>query len=398
MERQINKRIRLVNSLEDMQKIYDIAAKWSVVLKIDEAYSYKKFKCPVKYTSYVTDTDRYYTITTKYVVDVEKDDGTIEYVDYCDICEKMHFQKYVCTWKFDKTGATKNQVSTSTVGRIWRRVYKPYNIVKEKPKFFSRDPKGKIIASAKPIIGFNEKYDATEHNVVAYDLNSAYAAALMDEIIDTYNMDYARTVGKNEVGFLMNDDLTLVEEGEYADFVFPLIESPYKAFAKKYYEQKKKAAKGSKERDLAKQILVITVGQWQNWNPFLRAFIVNRCNNFIKYFVDKYKDKVCLWNTDAVYCTEHIPELDNLLGDNIGQFKVEYEGIFRQKGCNYQKGTETSYRGVMKCLFKEDYNILTDPIPVCCIPYKMNKETLRIEKNEEFETLNVEEIIEDEEL
>ena len=323
-----------------------------------------------------------------YIKDIVNKDGS---VDYIDVCEHFITEKYVCTWKFDKTGATKNQVSTTTVGKIWRHVYKPYDIVKEEKDFFKRDPKGKIRASAKPIIGFNKKYDMTEHNVVAYDLNSAYAAALMDKIIDTYNMDYARVVEKNEVGFLMNDDLTLVEEGEYADYVFPLMESPYKAFAKKYYEQKKKAPKGSKERDLAKQILVITVGQWQNHNPFLRAFVVNRCNKFIKYFVDKYKDKVCLWNTDAVYCTEHIPELDKLLGDDIGQFKVEYEGIFRQKGFNYQKGTETSYRGVMKCLFKEDYNILTDPIPVCNIPYRMNKETLMIENNEEFV-----EIIEDE--
>ena len=38
----------------------------------------------------------------------------------------------------------------------------------------------------------------------------------------------------------------------------------------------------------------------------------------------------------------------------------------------------------MKCLFKEDYNILTDPIPVCNIPYRMNKETLMIENNDEF--------------
>ena len=388
MERQINKRIRLVDSLEDMQKIYKIASKWTTLIKIDEAYSFRKYRCSVRKASYITDTDRYYTITTMYVKDIVNKDGS---VDYIDVCEHFITEKYVCTWKFDKTGATKNQVSTTTVGKIWRHVYKPYDIVKEEKDFFKRDPKGKIRASAKPIIGFNKKYDMTEHNVVVYDLNSAYAAALMDKIIDTYNMDYARVVKKNEVGFLMNDDLTLVEEGEYADYVFPLIESPYKAFAKKYYEQKKKAPKGSKERDLAKQILVITVGQWQNHNPFLRAFVVNRCNKFIKYFVDKYKDKVCLWNTDAVYCTEHIPELDKLLGDDIGQFKVEYEGIFRQKGFNYQKGTETSYRGVMKCLFKEDYNILTDPIPVCNIPYRMNKETLMIENNDEFV-----EIIEDE--
>ena len=93
-----------------------------------------------------------------------------------------------------------------------------------------------------------------------------------------------------------------------------------------------------------------------------------------------------MWNTDAVYCTEHIPELDALCGEDIGQFKIEYEGLFRQKGSNYQKVDthEVSYRGIMKCLFDEDYNLLEDPTPEICLPYEMNKETYQIEKNKEF--------------
>ena len=72
MERLINKRIRLVDSLEDMQKIYQIASRWTTLIKIDEAYSFKKFRCSVRKASYITDTDRYYTITNMYVKDIEK--------------------------------------------------------------------------------------------------------------------------------------------------------------------------------------------------------------------------------------------------------------------------------------------------------------------------------------
>lgn len=149
---------------------------------------------------------------------------------------------------------------------------------------------------------------------------------------------------------------------------------------------KKNSPKGSKDRDLAKQILVITVGLWQNVNPFLRAYVVNKCNKEIQSLLDSFGDKICCWNTDAVYCTEHIPFLDERLGDDIGQFKLEYEGLFRQKGNNYQKVEEgsTTYRGILKCLFSKDFNILTDDLPKAILPYKMNKETYMIEKNQMF--------------
>ena len=96
---------------------------------------------------------------------------------------------------------------------------------------------------------------------------------------------------------------------------------------------------------------------------------------------------MCTWNTDAVYCTEHIPELDALCGNDIGQFKVEYEGLFRQVGLNYQKVDEevesVSYRGIIKSTFSKDFNLLEDNIPATILPYKANKEGMLI-KNEEF--------------
>ena len=100
----------------------------------------------------------------------------------------------------------------------------------------------------------------------------------------------------------------------------------------------------------------------QNHNPFLRAYVVNMCNKKIKDIIDAHPEECCMWNTDAVYSTA---PLDLEIGENIGQFKLEYQGILRQVNNNYQKVDEhnTTYRGVCKMLFKEDFNILTDPIP-----------------------------------
>lgn len=362
-------RYRYVNSYSDMKKIYDIASSFSYCTLQKEDYKFQPGTAPLRERTIVQDTPKYYKITTMYVKDVVDSNGAISY--------EFSWDKYVCTWIFDKSGDNKTRIHPSKVSRLSNNVYKPNKIADD----FERDENGKIIQSAKPTIGFNKKFDKTEHHVVCYDLNSAYAKVLTEKIIDTYKPDFYREVRKDEVGFLNDDKLTLVHKG-FADVVFPLIESPYKDFARHYYNQKKTAPKGSEERDLAKQILVITVGLWQNVNPYLRAYVVNSCNEFIDNLRKKYSSKVCMWNTDAIYTTEHIPELDSLCGNDIGQFKVEYEGLFRQSGMNYQKVEEhkTTYRGIVNSTINKDYNILEGNLKPQPFPYRMNKETLGIEE------------------
>ena len=385
MKKYSNKRYRYVTSFEDMETIYNISNVHALCLMTDKDYV-ADVTSPLRRVTRVQDGDRYYKITSMWIYPVELEDGTVRYDDVLDHPE---VGKYVCTWIFDKTGATINRIHPSRVSKIANHVYKPAKaVVGEGKDEFTRTEDGKIVQSAKPILGYNQKFDNTEHKVVCYDLNSAYAEALADKIIDTYNPRYFDYVGKDEVGFkFFDDDLKMLHEGEPADIVFPIIESPYKDFARKYYEIKKTAPKGSKERDFAKQILVITVGLLQNTNPYLRAYIVGKCNERIEYFINKYKDKICMWNTDAVYYTERIEELDNLIGEDIGQFKIEYEGLFRQKGQNYQKvdNNETSYRGVMKALFDEDFNLLTDGLPKMILPYTVDKETFELIENKEYE-------------
>ena len=383
MSKFICKRYRYVASLEEMQRIYAIAEKYSTLQYTDKEYSYNGDGI-LRNTSYVQNGDRYYKITSMWIEEIKDKEGNVRY----EPIVKGDIEKFACTWIFDKTGESRARIHPSRVSRIANAVYKPDKIIGTNEDIFDRNKDGKIFQSAKPILGFNKKFDRTEHPVVIYDLNSAYAMALVDKIIDTYNPHYYDYVEEGEVGFISSDhDLTIRHKGEYADVIFPLMESPYKDFARKYYNIKKTAPKGSDERELAKQILVITVGLWQNVNPYLRAYVVGKCNEQIEYYLKKYRDKICMWNTDAIYCTEHIDELDNLIGEDIGQFKIEYEGLFRQKGLNYQKLDEhnTSYRGVLKTLFKEDFNILSDRLPTAILPYKMDKETLEIKINEEYE-------------
>lgn len=330
-------RIRHVDSIENFNKILAIADKLTNIVKPDEK------RKPLRFFSLLVDAQRYIKLTTQYVSEDFKETT-----------------KYPCTWVFDKTGKNDQAVSMISIAKAYNNVYKPNEIGDVCKK------------SAKPVLGFNPKFDKTEHNVVIYDLNSAYATVLKNKIIDTYKPRFFGVVGPNEIGFIDDLNLELQHEGQPADIIFPLIESPYKDFIKKWYNIKKKAPKESREKKEAKNYLNNGVGNWQNHNPYLRAYVVNSCNEFIEKLVNKYKDKVCLWNTDAIYATEHIKELDDMLGDDIGQFKIEYEGLFRQKGLNYQKGEEVSYRGVCKCCFPKNYNLLTDKLPAKNLPYKLD--------------------------
>ena len=382
MRKNINKRFRYVLNYEDFKYIESVAKRRTII-----AYGVDhNFLAPLRYWSYVQDKERYIELTTMYVKDIVEDDK----VSYVETNEK-----YPCTWIFDKSGESDIKVHPSRVSKIVNNIYKPKELVKEEVKdyCFDTNEDNKIIQSAKPMLKTADpKSKGIEYdNVVVYDLNSAYANVLKDKIIDTYNYRYYDVVGENEVGFNKTDDLRFVEKGHIADIVFPLIDSPYKDFVTKYYNIKKTAPKGSKERAEAKSILNIAVGLWQNHNPFLRAYVVNTCNNYIKNLADKYDKYVVLCNTDAIYATKHIEELDNLVGDDIGQFKIEYEGRFRLKGFNYQKvdTNDTSIRGVLKLAFKQnkDYNLLKDPIPKAVLPYKYNTDKYILEENKDFKEL-----------
>ena len=356
-----NLRTRYVNSLEDFNKMLEWCGKQSDI--IEGSLPKLDFYCNTRVWSFIEDCQRYIKLTTRYIKDIVDDDGNTNYQFLTD-----DDPKYVCTWLFDKTGEDVYHISPNKVYNLMKKVYLPFDIIKEEKDLPNEEKKfpiilnGKHVYSASPILGYNKAYDRTEHYCYGYDLNSAYAAVLRDKIPDTYHMRLADFVCDGEIGFDMKEGLPLVFPGEFADYVFPLIDSPYKEFVREWYEKKKSAPKGSKEKQIAKEVLVISVGLMQNHNPFLRAYVVNMCNKKIKDIIDAHPEECCMWNTDAVYSTA---PLDLEIGENIGQFKLEYQGLLRQVNNNYQKVDEhkTTYRGVCKMLFKEDFNILTDPIP-----------------------------------
>ena len=251
---------------------------------------------------------------------------------------------------------------------------------------------GKYVCSARPILGYNKLFDEKEiKNVYEYDINSAYANVLYHNIPDIDNPIYTGDMiklKKNQIGFLFDDKCTMVEDG-YADIAFNIIESPkgLKEFCEHYFNIKRNSSGTDKEE--AKAMLNLPIGYMQRKNPFLRSYVVNKCNRYIKSFIDF---TTLYWNTDAIFTLNQLD--DSLIGNEIGKFKEIRIKKFRMKGQNYQiDDNDPVYRGVLKVYYKRfeqlngrKFNILVDKLECKKCMYSFNCDTLKLEKN--YEKIN----------
>lgn len=223
------------------------------------------------------------------------------------------------------------------------------------------------------LIYFNPKYLGQRfENCICYDRRSAYSAAMLQPIPDTRVLprrnDYVR---EGEIGFRLmphgiNNEqhfYAIFEVGKLAEYIYPAIESPFKPFVE-YFYKKRKTAKGI-EADKIKQTLNYAVGYIRRKNPFVHSCILSRARYFIESLID---DDTLYSNTDSIVSKSPRPDLDKLVGDGIGEFKVEHKGSFAYNGSGYQWNFELpSMRGRSKAWFKNaypnGYDILKDKIP-----------------------------------
>lgn len=304
-----------------------------------------------------------------------------------------------CTYVFDLNCDPKAILETGleTFAQLnrWFKIKKAkeYNC-KSLEKWFDEET-GKYICSAKPTLGYNKKYQGMElHNCYEYDLNSAYFNTLLKRVPDLNNPIYNSKVKKGQVGFILDDQMTMILDRETkstVDVVFNLIETPkgLKDYCKKWYTIKKNAPSGSEEKSRAKNFLNLPIGYSQRYNPFFRAYVVHQCNQVIDTLVEKNKDICLFWNTDAIFTTKPIDDQLNL-GVEIGDFKKIEGKTIRYKGNNYQIDEDIPvYRGIPKKWFEafekregRPFNILTDKPPVRCNIFEFDWNTLKLKENE----------------
>lgn len=267
-----------------------------------------------------------------------------------------------CTYICRKDGLSGELEATS--GALAYRIMSRYYKVPERNGNFS----------ASPFIWSNPRYNATRNHAYYYDLNSAYASVMaFYDFPDTSVPPCSKFVEKDEIGFDGNGNIVPV--GKFGLFVFQKMPSPFKDFAFTWYTKKATSPSGSIERTKAKNVLCFSVGYLQHKNPFLRSFIVNTCNNYIKSLIDPVSTLYC--NTD---CIVSLTPLRLPVGNKLGEWKLR-ECEFAYRDSNYQiDGEIPSFRGTPKGWFKDGFDILRDALPSKGNIYALNYENLQLEQ------------------
>ena len=251
-----------------------------------------------------------------------------------------------------------------------------------------RVPRMKSMDSATPLIGFDDRpgRNKTRHTAYGYDLNSAYSAAMLKGWIDVSKVPTRGFINpETQVGFDYDDEGKLIlKHFGYCDWIFNKCETPegVKQYINKWYKIKEQAVAAGdiKTKNHAKAMLNYVVGYFQKVNPWLRAWVVCSCNEFIENLLDE--DSI-FWNTDSIVSLKRRPDLERNLGTGIGQWKLEHEGeVAYVNNCYQWNNQKPTYRGVAKSWFKDGWDILTDPLPVVGNAYEFNKETLQLEETE----------------
>lgn len=390
MQLNILKRKQVINSAKEINKMFSLISYYGLTpIKLGVGQQYKSLE------SWKIANNISKVSLSQYMI-IELKDTKLE------ITTRYYDFGTPCTYIFDLNNENIFTKTGLDCFKEFSRAYKipkatEYNI--KRLEEYKNTESNKYICSASPILDYNRKYEKQIlKDCYEYDLNSAYANTLLKKIPDLYNPIVANwpdqiKVNKNEIGFIFDDKLSLVNTGYYADIKFKLIETPQKLkdFLIKWYNKKKNST--GNEKLEAKAMLNLPIGYCQRYNPFLRSYVVNSCNKVIRDLID---ENTLFWNTDALFSKVRRPELE--IGTEIGQFKEIKCDTLVYVGNVYQINNEDpTYRGISKSWFKafekeygRKYNLLQDyDKSINRINYyNLNWEELKLEVNEIWQEKN----------
>lgn len=317
------------------------------------------------------------------------EDKMVEFRVTCNIDGKP------CTYIFKKDCTEdKQKVEGKTTYATLNHYYKVPSFkddeyVKEALQYDESNRKFEVSYSG--LLYHNPKFERIRiEGCYGYDLNSSYPNAMLNRMPDTskpYRVD--SKVEEGEIGFIAQP--TIKEDGSLstilqpvfkgiAEFVFPLMDSPFKKFVEVWYGRKKNA-KTSFDREKAKQMMNYAIGYLQKHNPFLRATVLYYANLAIS---SKMDEDTLHCSTDSLVSKRKRDDLE--IGAEIGQFKLEHEGSFYYDGMNYQWNLEIpTYRHIPKTWFKKDWDLAKDPIPKSGNLYRFDKAKLNLIKEKKHD-------------
>lgn len=237
----------------------------------------------------------------------------------------------------------------------------------------------------------NHQYIGRRVFAYGYDLNSSYSAAMLKDMPDTSKPYRTGILKQGEIGFNQSIDdqgfyyLKATKEiGEFCEWIFPIMKSPFAHFVEYYYEKKAKATT-KQERQYYKDILNFAVGFIRRKNPFIHSAILTYARDRILELVDT---NTIYSNTDSIISVTRRYDIEDELGSNVGEFKLEHNNEqFALTESGYQWGNELpSISGKSKQWFANAYpngfDILRDKLPQNANVWQYNKLTRQLERND----------------
>ena len=262
---------------------------------------------------------------------------------YVTLTTRWGFNNKPTTFIFTTNGDDVHLRQGSEEYGIQKRAFKEYlPDLSDDPILLKRVGKvnGKFLNKIAGIQKFNPKYNHKKTYCYQYDLNSAYLAQMYCKIPDTRAVkDYDREITEGEIGFIFDDELTLIDKpGLFAEIIFDLIDSPedVKKYCERWFQRKKDKVNGAKHQ------IVDSIGYMQYKNPYMRSYIIHKCNYYIQSLL---REDTILCNTDAIY--SEVPR-DLEIGTGLGQWKYS-EGFITLNDLNYKSDEFGDVeRGILK--------------------------------------------------
>lgn len=221
---------------------------------------------------------------------------------------------------------------------------KPYNIV----DIVAECPAFKVYTSS-AFMYYDTKYNNTYlPYAIGYDMNNCYLAALNTDVPVMSTMRKFGIVTFDEIGFDVTGEKVLYNKnnaqeirsrmrvrraGECATYIFKRQKSPFKRYIKKMSDNIQFAKQTGNKPLLGrlKTEIVVSIGNLQNHNPFLRCAIVEEANRRIQSLID---ENTVYCNTDCIIST--VKRGDIPISPKVGDFKIENEGGFIYNGFNFK--------------------------------------------------------------
>lgn len=292
-----------------------------------------------------------------------------------EIAVYTHFDKsFTCYWSyleddFNKMKEFQSGNFKTVKGSDCFRIMQQYNKLPKINSYHEAE-----IESINQLFYKNPKYlNKKIKNCICYDINSAFSFIQLNYYIDFKDLGEG-IVKDDEIGFnfrykdFNQYDLETtylpVEKDMIAQYRFKRIAVPegiYR-FVKRYYSIKDKGHLETKQK--AKNVLNFSIGESNNHCWYYRALIVSESNlrvyKLIKMIRELYGDVVLYANTDCIATTCKIAFLDNMIGHEIGEFKIEKTGTLYMNNEAYQwNRSKPVYSGIPSFKFerfKEEYH------------------------------------------